>query len=1309
MPAVTDIFANPRETAPDPLLERLRSVTIGEYEIRGELGRGGMAVVYLAKDIRLERTVAIKVMLPELMRTDGMAERFILEARISARLQHPNIITVHDVRQREEVIYFVMSLVDGCGLDEITRAGTMLEIDDVRWVLMQAAQALSYANGEGIVHRDVKPGNILLTVKGDVRVTDFGIAKVVESNSLSMGATRIGTPLYMSPEQVTGQRVSEASDQYSLGIAAYALLSGSPPFSGELGEYDLQTAHVRTRPVPLQTRRPDCPPSLAAAVMRMLEKRPADRWASLQELLPVLAEGLPHDGFEIKRRLGAVARNTRDANAQRSKVTAIETPVTPRPGSPPKPKPAMIVVSPPSATLYTAAQLGLSAKVMTRAGDVIDDAIVAWTSSDTEIVTVTPFGALLAVGPGTARIRAAIGNVYEDALVTVVLSPITRLEFASDSLTLRVGDLIRPVVRAIDAQGTYRADAACSWLSRSAGIVQVVGAGELLGVAPGEAAIEVASGTARATLRLRVTPPPAATVRVLVESTTIEYGDAIALRAEAFDHLGVPVIAPRIRWTSDATHVVHVDSAGTAIGLSTGRATITAVVDGVSGELSLTVVEAPIAAITMTVRPSSLEPGDAAQVELLVTDASGRPRSEEGIAVASDNEAVVRVLGDGRTLSAVAAGDAHIVARVNDPALATAVTVTPVPVSVRRPVVDRVLLSLLSVDLEVDAVVAVSARCQDARRRVLTDTNLSWQSLDPSVVAVDTRGQLRALTVGETVVRVTAFGAHESSASVDMPVRVRQASVASVRVSPLNARLQVGMTQVVGALITDSTGAAVTDRAPVWSSSDSNIARVDAAGLVEAMAPGQVTVSAQLDGQRGDFTLYVDHAPITALRIVVPDDSMLVGDVVRCVSEASEATGHTRDVRVVWSVAPAAVAHVDADGNLRAHRAGTFVLMVEGAGLRVERTIEALAPTIARVLIDTNVKQLRIGAKAPLKARALSDDGRVLENVPVHWSVIEGDCLQVTPEGTVTALRAGSAVIRVVAGDQRAEVAVVVPPARKFGVRGWLSAAGGLAAIAIWVLVARREPPPPPPLPPPDGIVIDYQLPQPEGLPVGSRLPMRALSRVGGVPVTDVVWSVSPDGAATVDKQGVLVAQRPDTVRVTAITPTDSVAIATIVIVGKKPDAPPPQTKGTLVVTGLPAGGSIRVDGGRISGSRVALEQGEHTVRLQASGYEPVETVVQIGAGATRTLVFDAKPVAPPSPPEPPARGVLALVVRPWAKVFIDDKLAGEEVTSLMVTLPVGRHALRFEHPSLPALDTFVMVPRADTVKLRYDLKTRKP
>jgi len=204
----------------DTLLDRLRVATAGTYDIAGVLGRGGMAVVFVAEDLRLRRTVAIKVMEPSLSLIPGMAERFLEEARTLARLQHPNVIVVHDVQRSKGLSFFVMTLIEGGGVDELIRGTTLLPIDQVQWILLGASRALAFAHAERIVHRDVKPANILVNVKGDVVLTDFGIAKGVDGTGMTKSGTQIGTPVYMSPEQFTGEAVGAASDQYALGITA---------------------------------------------------------------------------------------------------------------------------------------------------------------------------------------------------------------------------------------------------------------------------------------------------------------------------------------------------------------------------------------------------------------------------------------------------------------------------------------------------------------------------------------------------------------------------------------------------------------------------------------------------------------------------------------------------------------------------------------------------------------------------------------------------------------------------------------------------------------------------------------------------------------------------------------------------------------------------------------------------------------------------------------------------------------------------------------------------------------------------------
>ncbi|HUQ81268.1 MAG TPA: serine/threonine-protein kinase, partial [Gemmatimonadaceae bacterium] len=192
------------------LLAELRALTAGEYEVRGEIGRGGMAVVYLAYDLRLNRKVAIKAMLPDLAFHDGMEERFKREARTAARLDHPNIVVIHSVRDSGDPLFFVMKFVDGAPLDAVVKTHGPLPIHAVQGLLIQLCSALQYAHENGVVHRDVKPANILLDAHGAVQVTDFGIAKAADSAHLTRTGLAIGTPTYMCPEQCMGHAQTNA-------------------------------------------------------------------------------------------------------------------------------------------------------------------------------------------------------------------------------------------------------------------------------------------------------------------------------------------------------------------------------------------------------------------------------------------------------------------------------------------------------------------------------------------------------------------------------------------------------------------------------------------------------------------------------------------------------------------------------------------------------------------------------------------------------------------------------------------------------------------------------------------------------------------------------------------------------------------------------------------------------------------------------------------------------------------------------------------------------------------------------------------
>ena len=272
------------ERAAQELLERLRTATLGEYEILGELGRGGMATVYLAHEISLDRKVAIKVMSPAMVHGTGMVERFKREARTAANLSHPNIIPIYAVREVDGLLFCVIKLVQGTALDLIMKELGQLPIPMVQGILAQVGGALGYAHRHGVVHRDIKPGNILIDDEGWAVVTDFGIAKAEHNEGMTTTGIAIGTPAYMSPEQATADVVTGASDQYSLGIVAYEMLTGRTPFSGS-SMMAIMYSHFHDEPPSIRLMRPDCPEQLCDAVMRMLRKSPDERWPTMEDAI----------------------------------------------------------------------------------------------------------------------------------------------------------------------------------------------------------------------------------------------------------------------------------------------------------------------------------------------------------------------------------------------------------------------------------------------------------------------------------------------------------------------------------------------------------------------------------------------------------------------------------------------------------------------------------------------------------------------------------------------------------------------------------------------------------------------------------------------------------------------------------------------------------------------------------------------------------------------------------------------------------------------------------------------------------------
>ncbi|MDD9370437.1 MAG: Stk1 family PASTA domain-containing Ser/Thr kinase [Acidimicrobiales bacterium] len=271
----------------------------GRYELHRRLGRGGMAEVYLARDQLLDRPVAVKVLFPALATDAGFVERFRREAQAAANLQHPNIVSVFDWGEANGTYFIVMEYVEGHTLADTIRDEGRVHPDRAAEITADIAAALGFAHKNRVVHRDVKPGNVLITPDGDVKVADFGIARALSDSSdqnLTKTGSVMGTATYFSPEQARGAPVDPRSDLYSLGIVLYEMTTGHPPFSGD-SAVAIAYKHVQENPMPPRRIDPSLPETLEAITLKCLAKNPANRYPSAQDLRADLRRYL--DGSRI--------------------------------------------------------------------------------------------------------------------------------------------------------------------------------------------------------------------------------------------------------------------------------------------------------------------------------------------------------------------------------------------------------------------------------------------------------------------------------------------------------------------------------------------------------------------------------------------------------------------------------------------------------------------------------------------------------------------------------------------------------------------------------------------------------------------------------------------------------------------------------------------------------------------------------------------------------------------------------------------------------------------------------------------------
>jgi len=969
----------------DHVFQELQEAIQPRYRLVRRIGIGGMAGVFLAEEARLERPVAIKVLLPSLTADKRFLARFEREARTMARISHPNIVTVYDVDHSDTLHFFVMAWVPGRSLAHILASQSdRLPIRiGLHW-LAQAGSALFAAHRIGIIHRDVKPGNILLDAEGNALATDFGIAKTADQPGLTSTGMIVGTPAYMSPEQCQGDaNLAASSDQYSLGAVAYELITGRPPFRGN--PISILHDHMTKEAVPPSELRPDCPHKISDAICRMLAKDASDRF---EDLLAALGA------------MGAVAIPEVDPARALLKELAV---------------PRRIELQPARTTLTALGEtVPLSARLFEWNGTEPRSVIPEWRSSDPDVVRIDADGRATAIANGRATVHARWNGLAGSAEITVEQRPV-RIALDADRLVLSsIGECVAVRARILDRLDHPMA-APHAWRSAGPAIVKVDDTGNVQAVGNGRTTVECSAVDVRGTVEVVVEQVARS---ISLEPRSLHFdriGNETAIRVSLQDALGSPIEPVRPQFESSNGRVLRVNAEGlvTAVAEGTGQIRVTA--GGLTSAVPAMVRRSPshLRVTPAEIRFDSL--GDFAVVSASVIDTHGQPIPSDALWMSSDPR--IAMIDAGGTVTSISNGTCYIEASAGEFSTRVPVVVNQIPATLSvRP--QTVVLSSLGDGVQ------LHLTSRDRRGREIQHPP-RFISSDSDVATVDAKGIVSARSEGVCTIAVTVGSAHLSA-----QVHVRQ-EPASVRVEPDRFELDgIGASVQLEAAVFDAAGQPIR-RTLRWSSSDPDLAVVDQSGTVRAVRTGEATIRVDCDGVVGAAQARVTQ---TVARISLdPDMLELVvgGEARRIVVSASDPLGSpVFRPALRWESSNPDVARVE-NGHVVPVAAGMAVIRAVCRG----STATAVARVDERVTrIEVEPAELsfsRIGETRSLRAFAVDAAGRPTTE-RLHWKSGNPEIAAVSDGGLVQSVGRGSTQISVTTGNARTVVAVsvVLRPAR---------------------------------------------------------------------------------------------------------------------------------------------------------------------------------------------------------------------------------------------------------------------------------------